>query len=204
MEGLTTYSKFPVYPQPYTGSPNNSIIAYSHVGVGYTAATDSVPQMRSTHLEQNEGQPHLDDCGITPSPSGSSSSRSPAENSSTSKDAPFLSSNFDRLKDGVQGSHHTSGAAAHAVSPTPSDSAEASDSSNEDRLVVRIPRAESTTVPVEQEEKCNGTSGPSSSSPATASLISGAHGITVNLLDKELWQTFNSIGNEMIVTKPGR
>ena len=147
MEGLTTYSKLSVYPQPYTGSPNNSI-AYSHVGytpVGYTAATDSVPQLRSTHLEQNVGEPHLDDCGITPSPSESSSSRSPAENS-TSKDAIFLSSNFERLnKDGVHGSHHTSGA---------------------------------SSIP--------------------------AHGITVNLLDKELWKMFNSIGNELIVTKPGR
>ena len=82
MEGLTTYSKFPVYPQPYTGSLKNSIIDVEYTPVGYTAATDSGPQLRSTHLEQNEG---LDDCGITPSLS------SPAENSSSSKDAPLLS-----------------------------------------------------------------------------------------------------------------
>ena len=31
-----------------------------------------------------------------------------------------------------------------------------------------------------------------------------AHGITVNLLDRDLWKTFMSAGNEMIVTKPGR
>lgn len=28
--------------------------------------------------------------------------------------------------------------------------------------------------------------------------------ITAILLDEELWQSFNRIGNEMIVTKPGR
>ena len=64
MESLTTYSKFPVYPQPYTGSSNNSIIDVEYTPVGYIAATDSGPQLRSTHLEQNEV---LDDCGITPS-----------------------------------------------------------------------------------------------------------------------------------------
>lgn len=201
MEGLAdsttvTYSKLPVYLQPYTGSPNNSITAYSHVGytpVGYTTATVSVPQLRSTHLEQNsadEREPHLSDCGITPSPSGSSSSRSP--------------NNLERLKDGVHRSHHTSAVAAHAVPPTPSDSAASSDrdSPSEDRLpevlLVRIPRKAPVTVPAEREESCNGTSGTAPASPIPA------HGITVNLLDKELWQMFNSIGNEMIVTKPGR
>ena len=207
MEGLAdsttvTYSKLPVYLQPYTGSSNNSITAYSHVGytpVGYTTATVSVPQMRSTHLEQNsadEREPHLSDCGITPSPSGSCSSRSP-------------NNNFERLKDGVHGSHHTSAVAVHAMPPTPSDSVASSDrdSPSEDHtpgvLLVRIPRKAYVTVPAEPEETCNGTSATSSSSPAAASPAS-THGITINLLDKELWQMFNSIGNEMIVTKPGR
>lgn len=214
MEGLAaadsttvTYSKLPAYLQPYTTSPNYSTVAFSHhVGyapVGYTSATVSLPQLRSAHLEQqSEREPHLNDCGITPSPSGSSSSRSSAENSSDNKDALFLPglpgpSNFD---DSLQGSHHTSGVATHPVPPTPSDSAESSDrdSPNEDR----VPRGLlpcKTRVP---EESCNGASRVRSSPPAPATPP--AHGITVNLLDKELWQTFNSIGNEMIVTKPGR
>ena len=211
MEGLAaadsttvTCSKLPACLQPYTTSLNNSTIAFSHVGytpVGYTSATVSLPQLRSAHLEQqSEREPHLNDCGITPSPSGSSSSRSSAENSSGSNGALFLPSNFERLEDSLQGSHHTSVVAAQPVPPTPSDSAESSDrdSPNEDR----VPRGVlpcKTRVP---EESCNGASRVRSSPPAPATPP--AHGITVNLLDKELWQTFNSIGNEMIVTKPGR
>ena len=207
MEGLTdsttvTYSKLPVYHQSHTGNSNSSITAYSHVGftpVGYTTATVSVPQLRSTHLEQNsadEREPHLSDCSITPSPSGSSSSRSP--------------NNLERLNiDGIHGSHHTSAVDIHVVPPTPSDSATSSDrdSPSEDRLpgvlLVRIPRKAPVTVPAEPHKNCNGASATSSSPPPPTSPIP-AHGITVNLQDRELWQMFNSIGNEMIVTKPGR
>lgn len=198
MEGIAdsttiTYSKLPAYLQPYTGSTNNSVFAYGindgHVGytpVRYTTATISIQQLRSTHLEQNERERHLDDRGITPSPSGSSSSGSPTENN-TSRDS-FLPSNFETQ---------------NPVPPTPSDSAESSDRDSpnpgdrlSEGLLVRIPRK--AVGPAEDR-----TGGTSNSLPTPASP-SSSHGITVNLLDKALWQMFNSIGNEMIVTKPGR
>jgi hypothetical protein len=200
MEGLTTCNKPPVYLQQYAGSPNNPTIAYSYSPVGYHTATVavSVPQLRSTHHEQNDGEPHLNDCSVTPSPR-ESTSRSPAESSSTSKDASFLSNNVERLNKDVHRPHDTSGVAAHGVPPTESAVSDR-DSSDEDHLL-DLPSKES--VPVEQEERCNGTSRPSSSPLAPASPVP-AHGITVNLLDKNLWEMFNSLGNEMIVTKPGR
>ncbi len=202
MEGLSTCSKPPVYLQQYTGSPNNPTIAYSYSPVGYATATVavSVPQLRSTHLEQNDGEPHLDDCSVTPSPR-ESTSRSPAESSSTSEDASFLSNNVERLKD-VHRPHDTSGVAAHAVSPTESAVLDR-DSSDEDHLL-DLPSKESVTVPIEEEERCNGTSRPSSSSPLAPASPVSTHGITMNLLDSTLWDRFNSLGNEMIVTKPGR
>lgn len=210
-----TYNKLPPYLQPYHGSPNNCITAYSHVGytpVGYTTATVSVPHTRSTHREQSTAEdvdePHLSGCGITPSPSDSTSSLSPDENGS-SKETLFRPISFERLSSGVQKPQHTSSVAVHVVPLTPSDSAaESSDreSHNEDRLpevlLVRIPRKAPATVTIEPAED-NCANGASSSSPAPTSPTS-ADEITVSPQDRELWQTFKSIGNEMIVTKPGR
>ena len=214
MEGLAdstsvTYNKLPHYLQPYPGSP---ITAYSQVGyapVGYTTATVSVPLLRSTHQEQSPAadEPHLSDCGITPSPTDSTSSQSPDENGS-SKETLFRPINFERLTSGVQESHHTSPVPVHIVPLTPSDSAESSDreSPNEDRLpevlLVRIPRKAPVAGTIEPAEE-NCTNG-AASSPLAPASPTPAHEVTVNLLDEELWQTFKSVGNEMIVTKPGR
>lgn len=46
--------------------------------------------------------------------------------------------------------------------------------------------------------------GDGSSGSADSSRSSSAQGVTVSVLDKDLWDSFNSVGNEMIVTKPGR
>lgn len=50
-------------------------------------------------------------------------------------------------------------------------------------------------------QHCNGGG---SSGSTESSRSSSAEGVTVSVLDKDLWDSFNSVGNEMIVTKPGR
>ena len=132
-------------------------------------------------------QPHPVDYGITPSPSDIDSC-----SSDTSKEALFRPIDFEGF---TATSHHTS------VPPTPSDSAESSDrespctatKEDPDVLLVRIPRKQPVSLITEPDV---------SNHESTADTP--AHGITVNLLDKELWKMFKSVGNEMIVTKPGR
>lgn len=89
--------------------------------------------------------------------------------------------------------------------------------SDHDVLLVRIPRRPSdhSAILPNNQSRCepkqkkaddsenndlqlglNGSGGSRASPPH--------HGITINLLDKDLWKKFESIGNEMIVTKPGR
>ena len=190
-----TYGKLPHYLLPYSlsSTPNYSIANGSPVG--YTAATVSVPlqPLRSTHQPADE--PRL---SITPSPSDSTSSRDGDINGETHFRPTGIST----------------GMCHSLVSLTPSDSSRsgsvASDRSSSREgdqppgdLLVQIPRkAPPVTVTIENCKATNGTNNsPRVSAPASPTP---AHGITVNLLDKELWQTFKSVGNEMIVTKPGR
>lgn len=198
---MISYSKFPLYLQPYS-TPGYSVASDSPVG--YTTAT---VQLRSTHQPAAD-EPRLSDCGITPSPSGSiSSSRDGDINGGETH---FRPADFNSI---------SAGTCRSLVQLTPSESSRsgsvASDhgSSKEgdlpNVLLVQVPReapaARESTEP--EEEIFDGRNGTrSSSSPRTPASASPSptHGITVNLLDKELWQTFKSVGNEMIVTKPGR
>ena len=192
------YNKLPLYLQPYSV---NSIPSYSVANsapVGYTSAT---VQLRSTHHRPAADEPHLSDCGITPSPSGSSSSSRDGGETQFRPAAEF---------DGI-----STGTCCSIVPLTPSESSRsgsvASDggSSREGDLpsvlLVQIPRQPRVTVTKEPEENGEGTNG-TTNSPGAPPTTSPApvHAITINLLDKELWQTFKSMGNEMIVTKPGR
>ena len=183
-----TYSKLPSYLQ----SRNDFVVGYASdpVGyapdpVGYTKAIATL-QARSAHHG-----PHLDEYGITPSPSDSNSS----SQDDACKEVLFRPVDFERFS---AGSHGTS------VPPTPSESGESSDrgSPTEDMpdvLLVRIPRKSPVLAPA-VENKC------ASKNPDKDALPLPSHhdGITVNLLDREMWKMFKSVGNEMIVTKPGR
>lgn len=179
-----SYSNLPTYLQPYSGNQNHP--GYNPVGfapVGYSTATVCV---RPSHLYREE--PHLGDC-ITPSPSHSNSSHE-----ESCKETLFRPIDFDRFSAGAR---RTSG----SVPPTPSDSSGRSSPIEEDPadvLLVRIPRKPPLTQDTKPET--NGVKGANSNQDS----IPTRHGITVNLLDKELWKMFKSVGNEMIVTKPGR
>ena len=88
---------------------------------------------------------------------------------------------------------------------SPSDRGSSNDGDPPMTMVETTREAPVKAAASEPEKNLSGTNGTSSSPPPpTAAGPSTAHGITINLLDKELWQVFKSIGNEMIVTKPGR
>ena len=182
-----TYTKLPSYFQPR----DDSVVGYApdHVGyapdpVSYTKALATLPP-RSTHHG-----PHLGEYGITPSPSDSNTS----SQDEACKEVLFRPVDFERFS---AGSHSTS------VPPTPSDSGESSDRGSPtedipDVLLVRIPRKSPVLAPA-VENKC------ASKIPDKDVPPPLRHdGITVNLLDREMWKMFKSVGNEMIVTKPGR
>ena len=182
-----TYSKVPNYLQPYIGTPNYS--AYNRAGCPLPAAAyiTATIELRSTHQQQQQQssaeEPHLCDCGITLSPSDSTSSRDEAN-----REGLFRPIEFDDKQ----------GICRFSVPLTLPESSGSSDrgNSNEDDLpdvlLVQIPRRPQKTVANE---------------PANGELVnhsSPQQGITINLLDKNLWKMFGSVGNEMIVTKPGR
>ena len=192
------YSKFPSYLQPHTGCQfysggYDSVEGYAPVG--YTAAQEgSAHQVRISSAAE---EPH---CGeyaqchgiTTPSPSNSSHSASQDE---ANKGVLFRPVDFERFTAGSRGT---------SMPPTPSDSAKSSDrdSCTEDdlpnSLLVRISRP----PPLKPAVTCNETN--RSSSDEDLSPLPHRQGITINLLDTELWKTFKCVGNEMIVTKPGR
>ena len=177
---MLAYSKFPQYLQPYSGLTNGN----PQYTMANGAPVGSLLQLRSTHLPAVADESRLSDC--------------------------YSISGFYRPTD-------FKGLSCHSVVPlnNPSESprsgsvASDRDSSNDgDPPMVETPRevpAASEPGSSEPEEKCSGTNGTNSSPTAVAPASPHeSHGITVTLLDKELWQLFKSIGNEMIVTKPGR
>ena len=178
-----SYSKPPSYLQPYVANQYHSSYDTT-IGcppVGYTA----VPKLqnRSSHKVLPFEQPHPVDCEITPSPSDSCAS-------DASKEALVRSIDF---KGFTATSHHTS------VPPTPSDSTESSDhespctatKEDPDVLLVRIPCKQPVSFITEPDV---------SKQESTTDTPAHRIRITVNLLDKELWKMFRSVGNEMIVT----
>ena len=121
--------------------------------------------------------------------------------------------------------------AASSSYHTPSGSSSPSDHSDEDcGSLGDNPAVQRTLFRPIDFDNCDtgGSSGPSPLPPASAyfpptpsssssqnseaderscsgrSSSSSAHGVTASVLDKEMWDSFNSVGNEMIVTKPGR
>ena len=183
---MLAYSKFPQYLQPYSGL-NNGNPKYT---MANGAPIGSMLQLRSTHQPAVADESRLSDC--------------------------YSISGFYRPTDfkGLSAGMYHSVVPLNNPSESPRSGSVASDrdSSNDgDPSMVETPRE----VPVnavasepgssEPEEKCSGTNGTNSSPTAVAPASPHeSHGITINLLDKELWQLFKSIGNEMIVTKPGR
>lgn len=182
-----TYSKLPSYLQPRNGSVVGYApepVGYSPDPAGFTKALATL-QPRSTHH-----RPHLGEYSITPSPSDSNSS----SQEEACKEVLFRPVDFERFS---AGSHGTS------VPPTPSDSGESSDrgSPTEDMpdvLLVRISRKSPVLAPAVENKSASNTTDKDVPPPLHH------NGITVNLLDREMWKMFKSVGNEMIVTKPGR
>ena len=218
MQGLAdsttvTYNKLPSYLQPCNGNSNLSAFCNNRVSVSYTAATICVPQVRSTHQQTDE--PHLSDCGFTPPPSDSTSSGDDA-----SGETLFRPIDFDGISVGMCRS-------LVPLTPPESSGSWSSDrgSSNEDELpdvlLVRIPRrplsmtfANNHDKPHQGLDNCCEPKPKSANATANSDLDLGVncsgqasethHGIAINLLDRHLWKAFGSVGNEMIVTKPGR
>ena len=191
-----SYSKFPSYLQSYPGSQfysgYDSAVGY---GSSYTAALQ-----RSAHLVRipsTAEEPHLGEYahGIT-TPSPSDDNHSASQDDETNKEVLFRPVDFERF---------TSGSRGTSVPPTPPDSAESSDrgSCTEDDLpnvlLVRMPQKPPSPKPAMKGKETN-----RSSSDKDVSPPSHREGVTINLLDRELWKMFKSVGNEMIVTKPGR
>jgi hypothetical protein len=203
MQGLAdstidvTYSKLP---------SRRLIQSTTAYGLNDGVAGDAI-RLRSSHRHSSsadEPMPHLNDYGITRSP--------------TSKDDVYreITSLFRNHFDDV-----SVGMCRSLLSLTPPESCNSSrrgslerGSSSEDKLdlpdhdvlLVRIPRRPSDSA-IKNQPRCdsenddlqlglNGSGGSRASPPH--------HGITINLLDKDLWKMFESVGNEMIVTKPGR
>ena len=186
---MLAYSKFPQYLQPYSGlnngNPNYSIT--SGAPVGYTTA---MLQPRSTHQPVAVAdKPRLSDYyGITP-------------NSTSSGNGGFMPTDFEGLPAGMC---HPVVELTPSESP-PSDRGSSNDGDPPMAMVETSREAPVKAAASEPEKNLSGTNGTSSSPPVLAAAgPSTAHGITVNVQDDELWQLFKSLGNEMIVTKPGR
>lgn len=192
------FSKFPSYLQPYSSCQfysggYDSVEGYAPVG--YTAAVQrSAHQVRtsSTAEEPHRGEYAQSNGITTPSPSNSSHSASQDE---ANKGVLFRPVDFERVTAGSRGT---------SVPPTPPDSADSSDRGScvEDDLpsvpLVHIPR------PPPLKPAVTGNETNRSSSDKDVSPLLHREGITINLLDTELWKMFKCVGNEMIVTKPGR
>ncbi len=104
--------------------------------------------------------------------------------------------------------------------PTPSDSsnsaspAESGDEAEQQQPRAKEPACSAIFRPVDFDGYGSTSENPSNGCfsyfPLTPTDSEGdsspAHtgGITARLVDKELWESFREIGNEMIVTKPGR
>ena len=217
-----TYSKLPNYLQL---SNDQSVHGLNDsVAVGYAATTIRIPQLRSSHQQVQQtssspGEPNLSDCGITPSPSDSTSS-----GDDTNRDTLFRPIDFDGVSVGM----------CRSVVPlTPPESSNGSRSGSSDRgssneddfpdvLLVRIPRRPSMIMvndhrsmasnePCSYEPNLKPVNGSENDDPElTCSGSQASQPVThharinINLLDKDLWKMFESVGNEMIVTKPGR
>ena len=213
--GTDTYSKLPSYLQPCNDSLIQSRSTYGlddGVAVGYVTATIRIPQfMRSSHHRQissSPDEPHLSDC------------RSPSTcRDDANKETLFRPINFDNVSVGMCRS---------LVPLTPPESSNSSTSGSSDRgssnedeldppnvLLVRIPRrASDSTIVANNQPRCESKLKQVKASEnedlqlglnsSGGQISQPHHGITINLLDKDLWKMFESIGNEMIVTKPGR
>lgn len=202
-----TYNKLPSYLQQCNGNSNHSAYSNNRVSVSYTstAATIYVPQLRSQPSSAAD-EPHPS--GITPSPSDSTSSGDDAN-----RETLFRPIDFDGVSVGL------------CLTPPESSRSGSSDrgSSNEDELpdvlLVRIPRRPSMVLASNDDKESNGLNHscepkpkPTNGGSANGNLglncsdqASETHkGITIKLLDRHIWEAFGSVGNEMIVTKPGR
>ena len=176
-----TYAKQEAHLQPF----HHDTI---HGGYGPVGYVGYLQQPRSSHQilppAQSKAQmSHLHDYAAPLSPCDSNSSGEAA------KEVLFRPIAFENHAEGT------------AVAPlTPPDSVDSSVRRDEEdtpeSLVVRIPRQQSPALDAKPATDDN--------SPSDAVSPPPSHGITVNLLDKELWKMFMSVGNEMIVTKPGR
>ena len=92
-----------------------------------------------------------------------------------------------------------------------SDSGSSNEDVPDDGLLVRIPRRASDSMVVANNQPRCEPKLKEAKALENEHLQVGLrnssrqhHGITINLLDKDLWKMFESIGNEMIVMKPGR
>ena len=209
---IDTHCKLLSYLQPCNDSLIQSKSAYDWgdgVTVNYATVTATIRLNSSHHRQMSSSsspdEPHLNDC------------RSPSCRDDDNKEALSRPSNFDDVSVETCPSLLTPPKSSN--SPGSRSGSSNSGSSNEDELdlpdglLVRIPRRASNST--NNQPRCE-----PKLKQAKASEIENEHlqlgirnssggsqphrGITVNLLDEELWKRFESNGNEMIVTKLGR
>ena len=207
---IDTHSKLLSYLQPCNDSLIQSKSAYDWgdgVTVNYATVTATIRLSSSRHSSSSSpDEPHLNDC------------RSPScRDDHDNKEALSRPINFDDVSVETCPSLLTPPKSSN--SPGSRSGSSNSGSSNEDELdlrdglLIRIPRraSDSTNNRPRCEPKLK---------QAKASEIENEHlqlgvrnssegsqphrGITIELLDEDLWKMFESTGNEMIVTKSGR
>ena len=183
-EITSSSSNSPPLFQPYYGPAAAGDEYYDPSALGYSTATS---QPRSTHqIHPSAPPPAILYTTTTPSPPNSNSS----VEASCGKDVLFRPVEFESCSGE---SHHR----VPLLSLTPPDSVESSTSSSSASRSLDEEHVRDALLVQTQPNAVD-------SKPDEVTSPPPAHGITVNLLDRELWKTFMSVGNEMIVTKPGR
>ena len=173
-------------------------------------------QQQSSSLAAEESHPSLgNSLTITPSPSESTSSihdgRFPVENGS--KEPLFRPVDFAAQALLVSRATPSIGVAheAKALPPTPPDSTKSSSRpsespTNEDGKNLEPSHNLPASVGPANEQESNSCAIGNVPAPPNDAGAAESHGITLDLLEREqtLWRMFMELGNEMIVTRPGR